>query len=66
VTAWVKSSYSFSNGNCIEIATVPTVDILVRDSKLGEHSPILAFPAASWESFTAQAKRAQLESGFPL
>ena len=30
---WVKSSLSFSNGNCVEVAGLPGSQIGVRDSK---------------------------------
>jgi hypothetical protein len=31
--AWIKASASASNGNCVELATLPNGDVLVRDSK---------------------------------
>lgn len=65
-TPWVKSSYSFSNGNCLEwrkstfsaagncIEVAPSVQ--VRDSKLGDASPIVRFSPAVWQSFTEGLK----------
>jgi hypothetical protein len=51
IAAWRKSSRS--NGtNCAEVGQAEIPVIGVRDSKL-EHSPVLAFPAAAWERFTA-------------
>lgn len=44
---WRKSSYSFSNGNCVEIAP----GILVRDSQ-DPDGPQLGITAAAWREFT--------------
>ena len=30
-TIWVKSSLSFANGNCVEVASLPGGEIGVRD-----------------------------------
>ncbi len=37
---WVKSNFSEPNGNCVELAAVDGL-IGMRDSKLGDASPIL-------------------------
>ncbi len=50
---WRTSSYSMGNGDCIEVAP----GVRVRDSKLGDASPELAFPAAAWAAFTAGLRR---------
>ena len=65
-TPWVKSSYSFSNGNCMEWRTSSVCDggacvevapsVQVRDSKLGDASPIVRFSPAVWQSFTEGLK----------
>lgn len=71
-TGWRKSSYSTGGscvevggwrtstrsggGECVEVGHGPAV-IGVRDSKLAE-SPMLTFPAATWERFTAALKAA--------
>jgi hypothetical protein len=39
---WIKSSRSEQSGNCVELAAINDV-IFVRDSKLGDASPILSF-----------------------
>jgi hypothetical protein len=53
---WRKSSYSGSNGGtCVEVASVGTAVIAVRDSKDPE-GPKLAFPAEQWRAFTHEIK----------
>lgn len=55
-TDWHKASHSddFQNG-CVEVGTVPGL-VGVRDTKLGDASPILAFTEAEWAAFTAGVK----------
>lgn len=48
--AWVKSSYSGHNGDCVEIAALPHGNRALRDSKLPT-GPILTFPRLSWTAF---------------
>jgi len=49
---WAKSSRSGPNGNCAE-AALRDGTVLVRDSKLGEGSPVLSFTPAAWAAFLA-------------
>jgi hypothetical protein len=49
---WVKSSQSFANGNCVQIAELPDGQIGIRDSK-SPHGPILRFTPDEWDAFTA-------------
>ena len=52
-TEWVKSSFSFSNGNCIETRLVVVggrLAIAVRDSQLGDDSPVLVFRPPAWRA----------------
>ncbi len=69
--AWVKSSYSTNNGACVEwhrssacaereCAEVAACGhrVAVRDSKLGDRSPVLKFGTGAWEAFTASLKAA--------
>ena len=46
---WVKSSLSFSNGNCVEAANLPGGEIGVRDSRRPE-GPVLRFTPGEWDS----------------
>ena len=47
---WIKSSFSFANGNCVEVAGLPDDEVGVRDSKNTE-DPVLRFTAAEWHAF---------------
>jgi len=49
---WFTSGYSSANAECVEAAFIPG-HTLLRDSKLGEESPILAFGPTRWASFTS-------------
>ncbi|TWF95178.1 uncharacterized protein DUF397 [Saccharopolyspora dendranthemae] len=57
---WVKSSYSSGDAQCVETAVVAG-GRLVRDSKLGDASPVLAVSAGEWSSFTAKLKSGGLD-----
>ncbi|MFI0942484.1 DUF397 domain-containing protein [Streptomyces sp. NPDC021020] len=52
--AWVKSSYSGNNGNCVEVATLPDGTRAVRDSK-DPHGPALLFPPEAFAGFVRAA-----------
>jgi hypothetical protein len=52
---WRTSSYSTGNpNNCVEVGEAPSLRA-VRDSKLGQVSPVLVFPIDSWAAFTNRA-----------
>lgn len=51
---WRKSRRSNGQQNCVEVAT--TAEMLIRDSKLGEASPILAVTPAAWAAFVASVR----------
>jgi hypothetical protein len=51
---WRKSSYSGSNGSCVETATGEGV-ILVRDTA-DRDSATLAFTAQAWAQFTGSLR----------
>jgi hypothetical protein len=51
---WRRSTYSGSNGNCVEAGTDGAA-VLVRDTKDRE-AGTLAFTANAWASFTASLK----------
>jgi hypothetical protein len=47
---WIKSSYSMTNGNCIEVTGLSPERIGVRDSQ-NPVGPVLGFGAAQWGTF---------------
>lgn len=47
-----RSTYSGQNAQCVEVASAPNGDMrLVRDSKLGENSPILEVSPSAFAAF---------------
>lgn len=59
-THWIKSSLSFSNGNCVEVASLPSDEIGVRDSKNIE-GPVLRFTPAEWQSFVGGVRNGEFD-----
>jgi hypothetical protein len=58
-TPWRKSSFSVDN-NCAEVAE--TADgIAMRDSKLGDDSPVLHFTRTELAAFLAGAKAGEFD-----
>ena len=56
---WFTSSYTAAQTQCVEVAFLPGLR-LVRDSKLGDASPVLAVTPTVWTAFTAAAKAERL------
>lgn len=56
---WRRSSYC-ANGACVECHQTENDFVLVRDSKLDDDSPILAFPLAAWREFTEALRDGEL------
>jgi Domain of unknown function (DUF397) len=48
--AWIKSSFSTYNGNCVEVAGLADDIIRVRDSK-NPRAGVLNFTTAEWDAF---------------
>lgn len=47
---WIKSSLSFANGNCVQVAKLPDGSVGVRNSRDSE-GPILRFTPEEWRAF---------------
>jgi hypothetical protein len=59
---WIKSSRSSTNGSCVEIEGNGVGGVKVRDSKLGDQSPILTFTATEWDAFVEGVRLGELTS----
>jgi Domain of unknown function (DUF397) len=57
---WIKSSFSFSNGNCVEVASLPADGIGVRDSKDIE-GPVLRFTPDEWQAFIGGVRNGEFD-----
>ena len=57
---WTKSSFSGNNNGCVEVACLGD-KVFVRDSKLGEGSPVLAFSPHEWSCFVAGVRAGELQ-----
>ncbi|WP_330181919.1 DUF397 domain-containing protein [Nocardia sp. NBC_01503] len=53
---WFKSTRSGSGKDCVEAAHLNGGAVGVRDSKLGDASPVLVFPPDAWDNFNDAIK----------
>jgi hypothetical protein len=58
---WVKSSLSFSNGNCVEVASLPHGEVGVRNSRDREGA-VLVFTSDEWRAFIGGAHNGEFDS----
>jgi hypothetical protein len=58
---WIKSSLSFSNSNCVEVASLPEKEIGVRDSK-DVDGPFLRFTPDEWDAFIGGVRNGEFDS----
>jgi hypothetical protein len=58
---WVKSSLSFSNGNCVEVANLPGGQVGVRHSKRTE-GLVLQFTPDEWQAFLGGVRNGEFDS----
>lgn len=59
-TAWFKSSYSYANGNCVEVRRHPDGQVEVRNSRFPDLS-IPAFTRDEWDAFLAGVSNGEFE-----
>jgi len=64
-SVWRKSTYSFSNGNCVEIAVLPGGKVGLRDSQ-DPDGPVLRFTREQFGAFIGgTAGKARAAGGKP-
>jgi hypothetical protein len=61
---WVKSSLSFANGNCVEVADLSGSEIGVRNSR-DSAGPVLRFTPDEWHAFIGGVRNGEFD-GFGL
>ncbi len=59
--AFRKSTYSNDQGACVEVADLPTGGQAVRDSKLGDDSPVLTFATADITALATALRAGQFD-----
>ena len=57
---WVKSSLSYANGNCVEVADLPEGEIGVRNSRHAE-GPVLRFTPDEWRAFLGGVRNGEFD-----
>jgi hypothetical protein len=57
---WVKSSLSFSNGNCVEVANLPEGGVAVRNSR-HRRGPVLRFTPDEWDAFVGGVRNGEFD-----
>ena len=58
--SWVKSSLSFANGNCVEVASLPDGGVGIRNSRDSE-GPVLRFTPDEWHAFLGGAQKGEFD-----
>lgn len=59
ITSWVKSSYSETGADCVEVARTTLRNVAVRDSK-NPGCPVLRFTSATWQDFVQAITASEL------
>ncbi len=57
---WIKSSLSFANGDCVEVARLPDGQIAVRDSKDTDQLT-LRFTPTEWNAFIGGVRNGEFD-----
>jgi hypothetical protein len=58
---WVKSSLSFANGNCVEVASLPDGGVGVRNSR-DAAGAVLRFTPDEWHAFLGGVQNGEFDS----
>jgi hypothetical protein len=57
---WRKSSFSFANGNCLEVSSA-SLSVLVRDTKNRALGPVLRFTPDEWHAFIGGVRKGEFD-----
>jgi hypothetical protein len=57
---WVKSTLSFANGNCVEVADLPDGGVGVRNSR-DPGGPVLNFTPEEWSAFLGGVRNGEFD-----
>ena len=57
---WIKSSLSYANGNCVEVASLPGGQIGVRNSR-NSAGPVLTFTSDEWRAFLGGVRNGEFD-----
>jgi uncharacterized protein DUF397 len=57
---WIKSSLSYANGNCVEVASLPGGEIGVRNSR-NSAGPVLTFTPDEWHAFLGGVRNGEFD-----
>jgi len=57
---WIKSSLSYANGNCVEVASLPGGEIGVRNSRDSD-GPVLRFTSDRWNAFLGGVRNGEFD-----
>jgi hypothetical protein len=58
--SWIKSSLSFSNGNCVEVASLADGGVGVRNSR-DPQGAVLAFTPDEWHAFIGGVQNGEFD-----
>lgn len=58
--SWMKSSLSYGNGNCVEVAGLADDVVMVRDSK-NVKGPVLGFTPGEWDAFVGGVRNGEFD-----
>jgi hypothetical protein len=57
---WLKSSLSYANGNCVEVAGLPGGEIGIRNSR-DSAGPVLKFTSEEWRAFLGGVRNGEFD-----
>ena len=59
-SSWMKSSLSYANGNCVEVAGLSGGEIGVRNSR-DSGGPVLRFTSDEWRAFLGGVRNGEFD-----